>query len=403
MIKDKRLIQQCPGWCQAIDVLDYELRTNRSLKFCNGLIVRIVRDKRYYTTFSFEVDSSWTIQDWWKNKSALIKNDVLNNIAKDFNNLITKLPSLCTKCGLHKEPLKNYLNINNNVDGINYDSCKAYCEIQIFGGSDELCKTCVNLNREELRLQACTLSKVTGDQYILKNYKFQQICEYDPWNDSNRLVSLLDNANPIDLNKKIRYVSPNGRFALANCGSYLFFENELFVKKRELGEINPFELDIIKNKEIYEKVVFAGHDTGFIDDYGKEIYTGDILRIKGSLNSNRDQYRYFKKDRCIKNLGQNYYEVCGVVSEHIYLEDYNVVCDNHGAFLCHGIEIEIIGNIFFDLDPNSKLDIRSIACSIGQWGFKKCPNLNDVASVQAHLKTIKTPSFKSKKKWWKIF
>ena len=98
---------------------------------------------------------------------------------------------------------------------------------------------------------------------------------------------------------------------------------------------------------------------------------------------------------------------CGVVSDHRYYEDYNVAGVNCAAFLCHGTELEILGNIFFDLESNFTINIRLFATSIGQMGFQECRYLNDIDKLRAYLTTKETPSFKSygkkerdKNRWW---
>jgi hypothetical protein len=144
------------------------------------------------------------------------------------------------------------------------------------------------------------------------------------------------------------------------------------------------------------KGLYAGINTGFRDDSNNEIYTGDIIRTKGCYSKERDPHKYFKKDRNIPEKNNHLYECFGVVSSYSFCtEAYQVVLDNHGAFLCHATELEILGNIFYNLIPNKPIDIWREACIISQPGYSPTGfwNIHTRNSIKEDLSEIKTPSF----------
>lgn len=221
---------------------------------------------------------------------------------------------------------------------------------------------------------------------------------------------------------KLRYINPFDEFDYAKFGSYFFIKDELFIITHKLGYKRYDVKKSLKNTIYYRmtpnnsfviKGIYSGQDTGFRDDNDERIYTGDILITEGFYNSQRDPYNYFKKDRNIpKDDIISLYKVCGVVSTgsnpqsfmHIAegkLKDkiYEVVLDNHGAFLSHSTKIKVIGNIFYNLERGENIDIWEAACALAQSDYSKDGfwRVFSLDTVEKELKKNKTPSFKSKK------
>ena len=148
--------------------------------------------------------------------------------------------------------------------------------------------------------------------------------------------------------------------------------------------------------------IYAGQDTGYRDDYDERIYTGDIVITEGFLNRERDPYNFDDKIRNIKT-GNNEptYNVCGVVATNLHdirvpnKNVYQVVLDNHGAFLTHSIKIDIIGNIFYNLRRSNNINIWNQASGLAQSGYSENGfwRLHSMETVKEDLKKINTPSF----------
>jgi len=221
-------------------------------------------------------------------------------------------------------------------------------------------------------------------------------------NQKSYSVDLLRVYNPYD----IRFINPQCEFDFAEFGSYFFHNGELYVitQKQSYEKINvsnslraTYYYNFIKPNDYIIKGAYAGHDTGFIDDNHAKIYTGDIIRTKGTYSQERDPHKYFLKDRYIPKENDYLYECYGVVSSYTFcLEAYQVALDNNGAFLCHSCELEILGNIFYDLIPDKPIDIWKEACSLAQSGHKSDGfwNIHTRDYIKDDLKKIKTPSFK---------
>ena len=179
----------------------------------------------------------------------------------------------------------------------------------------------------------------------------------------------------------IRYISHNENFDYAEFGNYFFLKKYLYVitnkveykrfdVKREF--YNSIYYNFIKANYYIIRVIYAGFNTGFEDSLGYEIFSGDV--IKYSWNGN---------------------ESTGVVADSIVWGKW------WRASLADLNDIELIGNIFFNLDKKSKVDINFASRSIGEYGFIGCSDLNNVQNVKSFLTSKKTPSF-IYKNWFSI-
>lgn len=204
----------------------------------------------------------------------------------------------------------------------------------------------------------------------------------------------------------IRFINPQSEFDFARFGSYFFHGGAMYVitDRQEYKEYDvrrslsdTYYNRVIKPNNYIIKGLYAGHDTGFKDDNNESIYTGDIVRTKGTHSKDRDPHQYFQKDRYTPEENEHLYECYGVVSSYTScLEAYQVALDNHGAFLCHSSELEILGNIFYDLTPGETVDIWKESCSLAQSGYHADGfwRIHTRDSIKDDLKKIKTPGFK---------
>lgn len=287
--------------------------------------------------------------------------------------LETQLKETCSQCGCTSGVLFNTYLYNfkeHDVDQMN------------------LCETCsFTYRREEFKLS---------------------VTSFTFWNRRNSLHNkLISEAEQKPYNPKIRFIGPLDDFDYAKFGSYFFHKGESYVKtdKENYGayNVNKQFIDTIFWRynaltESIIKVIYAGHDTGFRDDEGIRIFTGDIIKMKGSMTNERDPQKYFKKDRYRPKSGEHQYEVYGVVSWSFDYNAYQVILDNHGAFLCHGTRMEVLGNIFYDLEPEQPIDIWGAGCCIAQSGYNPTGfwNKHSRETIKEDLKNVKTPHFLNK-------
>lgn len=353
---------------------DYESIKN----LCPGYITKLRNfDKEIFSKFNcllgmeFDDHSNSSLHFWLQNSKRRLEENELNfELRNLLENLEKNLKSTCSQCGSnHKVSFRNKL----------YKSNSHYINQLV------LCVECFeNYHKEEFRLSVSSYIIFSQQNFFIYFDRIQ---------------------NKHFTRKKIRFINFHGDFDYAKFGTYFFYKeglyvitNKLFYKAFDIKEkfIDTIFYESINLDSYIIRAFYAGHDTEFRDDNGDRIYTGDIIKMKGTMVKERDPHKYFKKDRLISPHIENLFEVFGVVSSfEICPEAYQVVLDNHGAFLCHGTEMQRIGNIFYDLNPDEKIDIWGKACQIAQSGYSPGGfwRVHTRETVTENLKLIKTPSF----------
>ena len=209
----------------------------------------------------------------------------------------------------------------------------------------------------------------------------------------------------------IRYITSSCTFGYAEDGSYFIHNDICYVGTNDfiLEKLNVkrelHDLGVKHNLDDYLfiiKVTFAGQDTGFRDDFGKVIFTGDVVILVGCYSKELDLYDGTNKSRnkYIKD-SDKCSTVCGVVgSNPVHQRMYNhplyeVVLDNHGAFLVTARTIEIIGNVFYDLPKDEPIDIWTLAGRFAFSGIKENGfwSNNTIETAKEAFLEIPTPTF----------
>jgi hypothetical protein len=290
---------------------------------------------------------------------------------------------------------------------------------------DELKRTCNNCGKKQA-------SHPFGISYtsICDECYFHINSETDILSVSSYLYFI--NSKHVNLYPRIgiRYISPNDNFDYAEFGNYFFLNKCLYVVTNKI-EYKKFDLRRELDASIYHyfikpdyyiiRVIYAGQESGFEDDLFNKIYTGDIVITKGILNNKIDPKIYLKKEKkCMLESNHYSYEVCGVLASdpnydfiindsHLRYRIYKVVLNESYAYLAHSVNINIIGNIFSNLNRNENIDIWKSSFKIAEYGFQvsdnQVLNLYPFHVFSDYLKSITTPSFKksSHKNWFLKF
>ena len=89
---------------------------------------------------------------------------------------------------------------------------------------------------------------------------------------------------------KVRYIDFNGKFGYTGLGRFFFVDDSMYIitnDKQYESEHNPAILDFDEDLSIlnytgeyFVRVLFAGLFTGFYDDNGDRIFTGDVVKAR---------------------------------------------------------------------------------------------------------------------------
>lgn len=205
------------------------------------------------------------------------------------------------------------------------------------------------------------------DSIIWTEENLDKFCQTNlEWIAAGKLVSEIT----------VRYAESEGKFGYAHFGEFFFFGDcmyHLSNDERYVEDHNPDVMEFVFDEFIKSgdfawkychRVFFAGVDTGFCDNRGDEIFTGDIIRANGVRG------------------GVVPMPFLSTPAEPIYA----VLLDNHCLPLNDAHKPVRVGTIFFQLDfSETSVNIRSCCASLVNMG---APSDEELLPMATH-----TPSF----------
>jgi hypothetical protein len=159
-----------------------------------------------------------------------------------------------------------------------------------------------------------------------------------------------------DKEKRIRFIDPINRMEFVEFGKYFFVGKELYIISNRL-EYAKFDVksDLrAKNRRFYVpknhfvvNVSYAGQQTGFYCSQGSEIYTGDIVRARGTR---KDIDLFIDCGGDETNAEKSNYDFIGVVCS----EPNNYIQNSNEFPKKYQVSVERVGE---PLDIESKYEI----------------------------------------------
>ena len=148
-------------------------------------------------------------------------------------------------------------------------------------------------------------------------------------------------------------------------------------------------LEIFGDIKIYP-VAFAGFYTGYIDDRGMKIYTGDV--VKATMTTNVEIPSTGGRSRAKTFNGKvddGFTTIVGVNSFADRQDDYYYILDNCPIAMKYTTKVRIIGNVFYDLDRDNPT--VSIAERCATLAYPYGINVREL-----HLKMAQAPYYRKK-------
>ena len=175
---------------------------------------------------------------------------------------------------------------------------------------------------------------------------------------------------------RIRYIDLDGKFNYVDLGRFFFVDDCMYVmtkesryKKYHNPDILEFdkELEVLRYMGFYiVRGIFAGVFTGFFDDKGNRIFTGDVVNAQVFIFTTRlilskggyDRAVCVDKDERASDCTAGVNDING---------SFSLIFDNHYLPLSQATKLEVIGSLFYDLrSGHTELDIRSLCNEFAQ-------------------------------------
>lgn len=350
-----------PGWCASLEQFGIRVKLNRYIEWNSGerFIIDLVKEDSYYSIFNLKVSFNWKNDEFWKIKPKIERDNIFKAILLDFEETLTEINNLCPTCGSVKQE-KYFEEIKATFDE------KEGVSFRVSTHSNGYCDTCECLiNREEFQLNTWNLGVIKTDSFLFPSMEKL----FNPKN------SILDKAKATPSLRIIEKNRNTIRFNSISFKHFLFHENHIYLKHNR-GEVTLEDYVKGKNSNEFYSVIYAGHYTGFNDMSGNPIYTGDIIAL----------------------IWQNK-ELTAPVAFCTGRNDYFAYGNYWESSLSNLTSIEVIGNVFFDLNHRETVNLFALVKSIAIDGIPNGPNMMDVSSVKKQLSCTITPSIK-RKKWY---
>lgn len=173
---------------------------------------------------------------------------------------------------------------------------------------------------------------------------------------------------------KVRFIDSEGKFGHTALGRFFFVDDCMYIITRDNkyeSSHNPDILDFSEELEILKytgyfivRVLYAGVFTGFYDDKGERIYSGDVVCARVLLNPTNPSIGGKCRAKNLDNEDKGRYIEAGV--DEIF-EVFSIILDNHCISLSWATELDIVGSLFFELEKEqTEVDIRTLCNSFAQ-------------------------------------
>ena len=205
---------------------------------------------------------------------------------------------------------------------------------------------------------------------------------------------------------EVRFINEDGSFGYTYVCDLFFYHDRMYYwtqrnTTKEHLTLSDFELygsleilEIFGDIKIFP-VVYAGTYTGYKDDKGRKIFTGDV--VKATILTDADTPSIGGRTRATKihrNDKGGYTAIVGVDSYSPRNDDYYYILDNFPIPMRFTRKAIVIGNVFYDIDRDKMLvNIRERCCMLA---FPYRINVRNLHIKMAHAPYYNSKTWKEK-------
>lgn len=173
---------------------------------------------------------------------------------------------------------------------------------------------------------------------------------------------------------KVRFIDSDNSFGYTGLGRFFFVDDCMYIMSRDQkhkSDHNPIILDFSEELEPLKhsgyfivRVLFAGLYTGFLDDNGERIFTGDVVKARVFLNPETPSKG--GTDRVINRDPKYRGSICESGVDYMF-NRFVIKMDNCSVPLSWAMKLKIVGSLFFNLkNGETEVDIKNLCNGYAQ-------------------------------------
>ena len=173
---------------------------------------------------------------------------------------------------------------------------------------------------------------------------------------------------------KVRFIDPNGDYGYTGLGRFFFMDDCMYMLTNNAKFEPDHNPDILEHHEELEslkytneyvvRVMFAGIFTGFLDDKGQRVFTGDVIHANVVNNPTYPSTGGTERAQTVNCKGDGSFYEAGV---NEMFGEYSLILDNMSIPLSWVKKLKVVGSLFFDLKKeDTEIDIQGLCNMFAQ-------------------------------------
>lgn len=174
----------------------------------------------------------------------------------------------------------------------------------------------------------------------------------------------------------VRFIDSFGKFGVTGLGRFFFVDDCMYLMTKEEKYKENHNPDICaffgEEVEMYSlfndcyivRVIYAGIFTGFVDDKGIRIFTGDV--VKATIFTNPHLPSKGGSQRARNSIYKTNGSKCEA-GVNDFFDEFSLIFDNHRVPLSWANKLKVIGSLFFRLENGTtEVNIQSLCNEFAQ-------------------------------------
>ena len=209
----------------------------------------------------------------------------------------------------------------------------------------------------------------------LYDVAFKDFKSLKEFTDNNLEVIASGNLRINNYRIRVRYIDlQKNQFGYTGLGFFFFFDDAMYIISKDPIHKESHNPDIIGISDQLEqlrysgeyivRVIFAGVFTGFYDDKGERIFTGDFVQARVLTDPSNPSTG---GDRRAFDVEKNHPGPVYRAGVYVVMDQFVIMLDNHCLPLSWATKLKVLGSFFYNLGNQTiSVDIRKLCSQYAQ-------------------------------------